>query len=109
MHRISVSAHDRVFQDETLAELLTTGKLSELACLALYLMYEKMLGKDSYWYPYIHELDKQRGRGQEAVQSPLLWSDEDVESLLKGSPVLVSVQYTIPASFRECVSREQAR
>jgi hypothetical protein len=30
---------DRVFEDETVAELLTTDKLSELACLALYLMY----------------------------------------------------------------------
>lgn len=29
---------DRVFEDETVAELLTTDKLSELACLALYLM-----------------------------------------------------------------------
>jgi len=30
----------RVFEDETVAELLTTDKLSELACLALYLMCE---------------------------------------------------------------------
>ena len=29
---------DRVFEDETIAELLTTDKLSELACLTLYLM-----------------------------------------------------------------------
>lgn len=30
---------DRVFEDETVAEVLTTDKLSELACLTLYLMY----------------------------------------------------------------------
>lgn len=29
---------DRVFEDETVAEVLTTDKLSELACLTLYLM-----------------------------------------------------------------------
>jgi hypothetical protein len=29
---------NRVFEDATLAELLTTGKLSELACMTLYLM-----------------------------------------------------------------------
>lgn len=33
--------------------MLTTDKLSELACLALYLMYEKKNGRDSVWYPYI--------------------------------------------------------
>lgn len=44
---------DRVFQDEAVAELLTTNKLSELACLTLYLMYEKKNGKDSFWYEYI--------------------------------------------------------
>lgn len=32
---------DRVFESEALAEMLTAGKLSELACLALTLMYEK--------------------------------------------------------------------
>ena len=44
---------DRVFQDEAVAELLTTNKLSELACLTLYLMYEKKAGKDSFWAEYI--------------------------------------------------------
>jgi len=34
---------DRVFEDETVAELLTTDELSELACLALYLMYAPCL------------------------------------------------------------------
>jgi hypothetical protein len=32
---------DRIFEDAGLAEMLTAGKLSELACLALYMMYEK--------------------------------------------------------------------
>lgn len=63
------------------AELLTTNKLSELACLALYLMYEKKQGKASFWYPFIRELDRQRGRGQLAVESPLLWSESELAYL----------------------------
>jgi len=70
------------------AELLTTNKLSELACLALYLMYEKKQGKKSFWYPYIRELDRQRGRGQLSVESPLLWSKSELD-YLSGSPVKV--------------------
>ena len=70
------------------AELLTTNKLSELACLALYLMYEKKRGRDSFWYPFIRELDRQRGRGQLAVESPLLWSSKELE-FLEGSPMKV--------------------
>lgn len=71
------------------AELLTTNKLSELACLALYLMYEKKQGKNSFWYPYIRELDRQRGRGQLAVESPLLWSQEELDEYFAGSPMRV--------------------
>lgn len=70
------------------AELLTTNKLSELACLALYLMYEKKQGKKSFWYPYIRELDRQRGRGQLAVESPLLWTETEL-AYLTGSPTKV--------------------
>uniref|UniRef100_A0A0E0MKY5 Rubisco LSMT substrate-binding domain-containing protein n=1 Tax=Oryza punctata TaxID=4537 RepID=A0A0E0MKY5_ORYPU len=77
---------ERVLGDESVAELLTTNKLSELACLALYLMYEKKQGQDSFWYPYIKELDRQRGRGQLAVESPLLWSENELNHL-KGSPI----------------------
>lgn len=79
------------------AELLTTNKLSELACLALYLMYEKKQGKKSFWYPYIRELDRQRGRGQLAVESPLLWSEAELD-YLTGSPtkvLYVSLPFTI--------------
>jgi hypothetical protein len=72
------------------AELLTTNKLSELACLALYLMYEKKQGRDSFWYPYIKELDRHRGRGQLAVESPLLWTGSELD-YLNGSPMRVSV------------------
>lgn len=71
------------------AELLTTNKLSELACLALYLMYEKKQGKESYWYPYIRELDRQRGRGQLAVESPLLWSRDELNEYFQGSTMKV--------------------
>ncbi|GMH15025.1 hypothetical protein Nepgr_016866 [Nepenthes gracilis] len=76
---------ERVLGNETIAELLATNKLSELACLALYLMYEKKQGKKSFWYPFIRELDRQRGRGQLAVESPLLWSESEL-SYLMGSP-----------------------
>lgn len=76
---------ERVLGNETVAELLTTNKLSELACLALYLMYEKKQGKKSFWYPYIKELDRQRGRGHLAVESPLLWSKAEM-AYLTGSP-----------------------
>ncbi|EMS66280.1 hypothetical protein TRIUR3_22445 [Triticum urartu] len=77
---------ERVLGDESVAELLTTNKLSELACLALYLMYEKKQGRDSLWYPYIKELDRQRGRGQLAVESPLLWIESELD-YLNGSPM----------------------
>ncbi|PKU64134.1 [Fructose-bisphosphate aldolase]-lysine N-methyltransferase, chloroplastic [Dendrobium catenatum] len=81
---------ERVLGDETIAELLTTNKLSELACLALYLMYEKKQGKKSFWYPFIQELDRQRGRGQLAVESPLLWSEDEL-AYLDGSPTRAEV------------------
>ncbi|CAA7396397.1 unnamed protein product [Spirodela intermedia] len=81
---------ERVLGDETVAELLTTNKLSELACLALYLMYEKKQGRESFWYPFIRELDRQRGRGQLAVESPLLWSESEL-SYLTGSPTKTEV------------------
>ncbi|KAK7316109.1 hypothetical protein VNO77_34835 [Canavalia gladiata] len=81
---------ERVLGNETVAELLTTNKLSELACLALYLMYEKKQGKKSFWYPYIRELDRQRGRGQLAVESPLLWSEAELD-YLAGSPIKAEV------------------
>ena len=32
---------------------MTSDKLSELACLTLYLMYEKKNGKQSVWYEFI--------------------------------------------------------
>lgn len=44
---------DRVFEDDTVAELLTDNKLSELACLTLYLMYEKKEGPNSFWFEYV--------------------------------------------------------
>ncbi|KAL1206031.1 Ribulose-1,5 bisphosphate carboxylase/oxygenase large subunit N-methyltransferase [Cardamine amara subsp. amara] len=81
---------ERVLGNETIAELLTTNKLSELACLALYLMYEKKQGKKSVWYPYIKELDRQRGRGQLDAESPLLWSEAELD-YLTGSPTKAEV------------------
>ncbi|KAJ9135445.1 hypothetical protein P3X46_032627 [Hevea brasiliensis] len=75
---------------DAFAELLTTNKLLELVCLALYLMYEKKQGKRSFWYPYIRQLDRQRGRGQLAVESPLLWSEDEL-AYLTGSPAKAEV------------------
>lgn len=91
---------ERILGNETIAELLTTNKLSELACLALYLMYEKKRGKDSFWYPFIRELDRQRGRGQLAVESPLLWSTEEL-SYLQGSPIKEIVSARLEGIRRE--------
>ena len=51
---------------------------------------EKKQGRDSLWYPYIKELDRQRGRGQLAVESPLLWIESELD-YLNGSPMRVSV------------------
>lgn len=90
----------RVLGNETIAELLTTNKLSELACLALYLMYEKKQGKKSFWYPYIRELDRQRGRGQLAVESPLLWSESEL-AYLTGSPTKAEVHERAEGIKRE--------
>lgn len=41
------------------------------------------VGRDSFWYQYIKELDRQRARGVQAVESPLLWSDEELADLLQ--------------------------
>ncbi|XP_061344436.1 ribulose-1,5 bisphosphate carboxylase/oxygenase large subunit N-methyltransferase, chloroplastic [Gastrolobium bilobum] len=91
---------ERVLGNETVAELLTTNKFSELACLALYLMYEKKQGKKSFWYPYIRELDRQRGRGQLAVESPLLWSESELD-YLAGSPLKAELIQRIEGIKRE--------
>eukprot|EP00891_Asterochloris_glomerata_P000308 jgi/Astpho2/308/fgenesh1_pg.00010_%23_65_t len=90
-----------VFEDEAVAELLATGKLTELACLTLYLAYEKKRGKDSCWYHYIRELDRQRGRGQQGAKSPLLWDAGQVDSLLEGSPVVGMVKERLKGIERE--------
>lgn len=37
----------------------------ELACLTLYLAYEKKRGKESCWYHFIKELDRMQGRGSQ--------------------------------------------
>ena len=92
---------DRVFEDEALAELLTTNKLSELACLTLYLSYEKKKKQDSFWYPLIKELDRQGGRGAQGAKSPLLWEPGQVETLLAGSPVLKQIQQRLEGIARE--------
>ncbi|KAJ9519357.1 hypothetical protein QJQ45_023150 [Haematococcus lacustris] len=94
LHWLQVITLDRVFESEFVAaaELMVTDKLSELACLTLYLMYEKKLREDSFWQPYIKELDRQRARGTQAVESPILWAEEELEELLTGSPLLATVR-----------------
>ncbi|GFH13221.1 rubis-subs-bind domain-containing protein, partial [Haematococcus lacustris] len=54
--------------------------------------YEKKLREDSFWQPYIKELDRQRARGTQAVESPILWAEEELEELLTGSPLLATVR-----------------
>ena len=58
---------DRIFESEFVAELLTSNKLSELAILTLYLMYEKKTGKDSFWSPFIKV-----GGGQTCIDPSLV-------------------------------------
>ena len=41
------------------------------------------MGKKSFWWSFIKELDRQRARGVQAVESPLLWSDEELSGLLQ--------------------------
>lgn len=92
---------DSIFEDGAVAELLTTNKLSELACLTLYLAYEKKRGKDSFWYPFIKELDRQGGRGPQGAKSPLLWPEEQVEDLLAGSPVIGQIKQRLKGIEKE--------
>lgn len=82
---------DRIFHSASLAELLTTSKLSELACLTLYLAYEKKRGTASFWHPFIKELDRLRGKGQQGARSPILWEPWQVEQYLAGSPLVAQV------------------
>jgi hypothetical protein len=46
------------------------------------------VGKEGFWYQYIKELDRQRARGVQAVESPLLWSDEELSDLLQVREIL---------------------
>ena len=92
---------DRIFEDGGVAELLTTNKLSELACLTLYLCYEKKRGKSSSLYPFIKELDRQAGRGSQGAKSPLLWSQEEIDDLLAGSPVQVEIEKRLEGIRKE--------
>jgi histone-lysine N-methyltransferase SETD3 len=92
---------DRVFEDGAVAELLTTSKLSELACLTLYLCYEKKRGGESFYAPFIQELDKQGGRGPQGAKSPLLWRPDQVDEWLAGSPVVGQVRERLRGIQRE--------
>lgn len=58
---------DGVFENNTLSEMLTTNKLSELACLTLYLCYEKKRGPKSTWWAFIKELDRTQARGPQVL------------------------------------------
>lgn len=59
-----------------------------------------MKGEDSEWHAFIKELDRQRARGPLAAESPLLWTPEEVEEYLQGSPAQAAVQERL-ASMRE--------
>jgi hypothetical protein len=93
---------ERVFDDDArLAELLAKGKLSELALLTLFLMYEKKRGQESSWYPLIKELDRQAGRGSQGAKSPLLWNEGQAETLLAGSPVVGAIKERLKGIRKE--------
>lgn len=92
---------DRIFEDGGVAELLTTSKLSELACLTLFLCYEKKRGAESALYPFIKELDRQAGRGPLGCTSPLLWPEEEVDELLAGSPVIDEIKQRLQGIQKE--------
>lgn len=87
--------------DDDVAEALTTSKLSELACLALLLMYEKVSRESSDWYPLISELDLARARGLEACETPVLWPEHERERLLQGSPLASLTRSRIAGIERE--------
>ncbi|KAL4522696.1 hypothetical protein Ndes2437A_g07455 [Nannochloris sp. 'desiccata'] len=93
---------DRIFDgDGPLAELLTTNKLSEIAVLTLYLMYEKKRGPESSWFPLIKELDRIGGRGPQGAKSPLLWDAGQVEDLLGGSPIVAQIKERLKGIRKE--------
>ena len=71
------------------------------ACLTLYLCYEKKKGKSSSIYPFIKELDKQAGRGFQGAKSPLLWSQEEINELLAGSPVIAEINARLEGIEKE--------
>jgi histone-lysine N-methyltransferase SETD3 len=57
----------------------------DLIGLTLWLMYERSQGEKSMWYPYLQTFPT-------TTLSPLLWSAEEQQQLLKGSPALEEVQ-----------------
>lgn len=57
----------------------------DLIGLALWLVYEKGLGKKSVWYPYIKTLPS-------TTLSPLVWSNLEQDKLLKGTSVSEEVR-----------------
>lgn len=82
----------QVFEDADLPDLLSGAKkVSVLAQLALFLMYEKKQRSNSCWKPLLDELDRIQGRGPAGAKSPLLWDEGQAETLLAGSPVLAEL------------------
>lgn len=57
----------------------------DLIGLALWLIYEKWLGKKSVWYPYVRTFPS-------TTLSPVVWSKLEQETLLKGTSVAEEVR-----------------
>jgi hypothetical protein len=93
--------------EDDVAEFLTSSKLSELACLALLLMYEKVSRTDSEWFPLISELDLARARGLEACETPILWPEHERERLLQGSPLAALTRSRIAGIKKEYAELDQ--
>ncbi|GMY05627.1 histone-lysine N-methyltransferase setd3 isoform X2 [Fagus crenata] len=80
------------------SEDLQVGDVAFSIPNSLVVTLERVLGNETIgeevflvlWYPYIRELDRQRGRGQLAVESPLIWSEAEL-AYLTGSPTKAEV------------------
>jgi len=75
----------------------TVGELAEgadeLVALALWLMAERAAGDSSRWHSYISTFDSESG----GVDSPLVWSEEERDDLLRGSPALAAARARLRA------------
>ena len=73
-----------VEQDEELLSLVQAGGCSELVSLALFVAKQRATA-DSLWRDLVDSLPL-------SVDSPIFWTDEEREALLRGSPVVAEAK-----------------